>query len=69
MVEEHISEACNQKFTELDVSRVVSYFRALNSGNFHVSFSRYAKKENSFVLTHNFLLLLLASQRKSHARK
>lgn len=66
MVEEDISEACNQKFTELDVSRVVSYFRALNSGNFHVSFSRYAKKK-SFVLTHNFLLL--ASQRKSHDRK
>lgn len=26
-----------KKFTEIDVSRVVSYFRALNSGNFHVS--------------------------------
>jgi Ubiquitin family len=31
------------KFTEFDVSRVTSYYRSLNSGNFYVSFSFCAK--------------------------
>lgn len=33
------SKEFSTKFTELDVSRVSSLFRGLNSGNFHVSYT------------------------------
>lgn len=36
------------KFTELDVSRVCSLFKSLNSGNFHVS-ARHKKKMIFFL--------------------
>lgn len=48
--EEETTKECPQKFTELDVSRVVSYFRALNSGNFHVRINNAKEKKNIFVL-------------------
>lgn len=51
-----------KKFTELDVSRVTSLFRSLNSGNFHVT------AKFSFLFNDDSATFPLFF-RKSHARK
>lgn len=66
--EEQIKEV-PAKFTELDVSSVCSLYRALNSGNFHVSFLFFflcekIRRKFIFVSSHLFVC-----HRKSRGRK